>query len=102
MFDMVRVRRAFRRSRLRAEILLALEGLGRASGRDVALALGAEPANVHGALVGSAEAYRVEESLVALGLVVVEGRGEPVFGLSLAGREVAVSLRRARVVRAPR
>ena len=94
---MVHVRRAFRRSRLRSEALLALERLGRASGRDVALALGAEPVNVLGALVGASVGYRVEESLVALGLVEVGGRVDRVFGLTFAGREVAASLRRARV-----
>lgn len=99
MVDLVAVRRAFRRSRLRSEILLALERVGECSVRDLALSLGAEPANVLGALVGSEGAYRVEESLQRLGVVVVVVRGEEhVVTLTLGGRELAAQLRQRRVV----
>lgn len=97
------IRRAFRRSRIRVGSLLVLLDLGEASVADIADALGADLVNVRGALVGDGVRYRVEESLVTLGLVVVRVVGaEVVFVLSRRGVLVARRLRRERSLRSGR
>lgn len=99
MIDLAAIRRAFRRSRLRSDIPLVVDRMGECSVRDLALALGAEPANVLGALIGAEGAYRVEESLQRLGIVSVAVRGgEWVVSLTLVGREIAAQLRQRRLV----
>lgn len=76
---------------------MALERLGEASVRDVALVLAAEEAHVEGALVGSAS-YRRVDSLLALGLVAErEWRGVSLYALTRRGRVVAEAWRVSRL-----
>lgn len=81
------IERAFDRSRVRESIVLALFALGPLFAAQLGRITGHELENVRGALVGERDAYRLDDSLVALGLVsrVPSVRGE-LFELTELGR----------------
>lgn len=90
-------RRALRRSRIGAEILLVLLEHGPLSLPDLARLVGADPRNVRGALLGEETAkrtrYRVEHAVIVLGLVEeLELEGQTVYELTPAGAIVAARL----------
>lgn len=90
------LRRALRRSRLRAEILLALLSLTSLYLADLVRLTGAEPQNVRGALFGDGKDYRYDHALLALGVVATRiEKGEVAFELTPQGRTVALELQRA-------
>lgn len=86
-------RHAFRRSRIRVEIILILLEHGRLGLPDLARLVSAYPYNVHLALWGDNEEaparkrYRIDECLIVLGLVdsVELGNGEIVYELTPLG-----------------
>src|SRR5687767_14211103 len=89
-------RHAFRRSRVRVEILLVLLEYGRQSLPDLARLVGAFPVNVHGAIWGDKEGerYRIADSLATLGLIDVhEVDGIRAYELTALGQAVARRLR---------
>lgn len=93
-------RRALRRSRIRAEILLVLLEHGRLSLADLARMVEANSSNVYWAIWGDNEPdpkrkrYKIAESLVVLGLVdLVEVDDTKLYELSLLGQAVARRLR---------
>lgn len=87
-------RHAFRRSRLRVEIMLALLEFGRQSLTDLARLAGGTAENVYGALLGFEKRYRHDGALVLLGLVQMRMlRGEETFELTDLGVRVARALR---------
>lgn len=88
-------RHAFRRSRIRVEIVLVLLRHGRQSLADLARLIGADEFNVYGALHGVEDRYRLEEALLLLGLVqVVEVEdGEDIYDLTSLGGAVGRVLR---------
>lgn len=87
-------RHALRRSRVRAEILLALEAHGRMTLPDLARLTGAHPQNVERAIRGDGVRYRYDTSLWSLGLVdITDPDGADVYELTSIGRGVAWALR---------
>jgi len=87
---LIAIRHALRRSRVRTDILLALLQVARASLPDIVRATGADPRNVHLALHGDGKRYRIDEALVALGLVEVSvAEGVNVYVLTPYGQATA-------------
>lgn len=93
-------RRALRRSRIRAEILLVLLEHGRLSLADLARMIGANQSNVYWAIWGDNEVdparkrYKITESLVVLGLVdLVEIDDTKAYELTPLGQAIARRLR---------
>jgi predicted transcriptional regulator with HTH domain len=91
---LIAYRHAFRRSRLRVEIMLALLVFGRQNLADLARLAGGTADNVYGSLWGAGDRYRQDGALVLLGLVEVRVVGDDkVYQLSAVGRRVAEALR---------
>lgn len=87
-------RHAFRRSRLRIEIMFALLEFGKQALHDLARLAGGRAENVYGALWGTHGRYRPSGALILLGLVRVRAvRNEPVYELTPLGTRVARALR---------
>ena len=87
-------RYAFRRSRVRVEILLVLLAFGAQSLPDLARLAGAHIDNARGALQGNGRRYRYEDALIFLGLVEEKEVDRVlVFELTETGRAAARRLR---------
>lgn len=91
---LVAYRHAFRRSRLRIEIMFALHEFGRQNLQDLARLAGGRAENVYGALWGTGRRYRASGALIMLGLVQVRAvNSDQIYELTPLGVRVARALR---------
>ena len=93
--------RSIHRSRHRLLVLLTLSSLGEAYVNQLSRHTGIRPSRVRAVLVGKPPSYRVERSLVHLGLAREVGRGEGrAFEITSKGRRKARSFASAFAPRA--